>query len=86
MGPVVLSADQEGNMEQRKRKIPVFRLVAYAVMIVGILLFVLTPFFIRYLKLDTDVLGILVVLAGLAVLILGSAIRRVVRKGKGRPT
>jgi hypothetical protein len=71
-------------MERQKRKIPVFRLVAYAIMIVGILLFVLTPFFIRYLKLDTDVLGILVVLAGLAVLILGSAVRLVVRKGKGR--
>jgi hypothetical protein len=71
-------------MERQKRKIPVFRLVAYAIMIVGILLFVLTPFFIRYLKLDTDVLGILVVLAGLAVLILGSAIRLVVGKGKGR--
>jgi sulfite exporter TauE/SafE len=73
-------------MERQKRKIPVFRLVAYAIMIVGILLFVLTPFFIRYLKLDTDVLGILVVLAGLAVLILGLAIRLVVGKGKGRQT
>jgi amino acid transporter len=73
-------------MAQQERKTPIFRVVAYAIMIVGILLFVLTPLFLRYFDLDTDLVGVLVVLAGLAVLILGSAIRLVLRKRKGRQT
>jgi hypothetical protein len=71
-------------MERPNRKVPAFRVVAYAIMIAGILLFVLTPFFIRFFKLDTDVMGILVVLIGLAVLIVGSAIRLVIKKGGSR--
>jgi hypothetical protein len=85
-GVAVPSEDQEGNMEKQERKRPLFRAVAYAIMIAGILLFVLTPLFLRYLDLDTDLVGIMVVLAGLAVLIVGSVIRRVVSKGKSRPT
>ena len=73
-------------MEQQKRKIPVFRVVAYVIMIAGILLFFLTPIFLRYLDFDTDLLGIMVVLTGLVVLGLGSIIRLVVRRGKGRQT
>jgi len=71
-------------MERPNRKVPAFRVVAYAIMIAGILLFALTPFFIRFFKLDTDVMGILVVLIGLAVLIVGSAIRLVINKGGSR--
>jgi hypothetical protein len=63
------------------RKITAFRVVAYAVMIIGILLFGLTPLFIRFLKFDTDILGLLVVLAGLAVLIVGSAVRLIIKRG-----
>lgn len=72
-------------MEKRERRRPLFRIVAYAIMIVGILLFVLTPLFLRFFDLDTDLVGITVALAGLAVLIGGSVIRRFIRKGKGRP-
>jgi len=72
-------------MEKQERKTPLFRVVAYATMIVGIFLFVLTPLFLRYLKWDTDLVGIMVALAGLAVWVLGSVIRLVVGKGKGRP-
>jgi ABC-type transport system involved in cytochrome c biogenesis permease component len=71
-------------MERPYRKIPAFRVAAYAIMIIGVLLFVLTPFFIRFFNLDTDVMGLLVVLLGLAVLIVGSAIRLVVRKRGSR--
>lgn len=72
-------------MEKQERKTPIFRVVAYAIMIVGIILFVLTPLFLRYFDLDTDLVGIMVLLAGLAVLIVGSVVRLVIRKGKGRP-
>jgi len=71
-------------MERPNRKIPAFRAVAYALMGIGILLFFLTPFFIRFFKLDTDLMGILVVLIGLAVLIVGSAIGLVAKRGRGR--
>lgn len=73
-------------MEKRERKRPIFRIVASSIMIVGILLFVLTPLFLRYFDLDTDLVGIMVLLAGSAVWIVGSVIRLVVGKGKkGRP-
>ena len=71
-------------MERADRKTPVFRRVAFAIMIIGILLFVLTPVFIKLFDLDTDILGILLVLVGLAVLIVGSAIRLVVKKRASR--
>jgi hypothetical protein len=71
-------------MERPHRKIPAFRVVAYAILIIGVLLFVLTPFFIKFFDLDTDLMGILVVLIGLAVLIVGSVVRLVVKKGGSR--
>jgi hypothetical protein len=78
------TSDQEGNMERPDRKVPAFRVVAYVIMIAGILLFVLTPFFIKFFRLDTDLMGIFFVLIGLAVLIVGMAIRLVVKKRGGR--
>jgi len=67
-------------MSESARKIPVLRLVAYVIMIVGILLFVMTPLFIRYLKFDTDLLGIFIVILGLVVLIVSEAVRLIVKK------
>jgi len=73
-------------MDGRARKVPVLRLVAYVIMIVGILLFVMTPLFIRYLKFDTDLLGIFVVIVGFAVLIVGQIVRMIVKKTRGQKT
>jgi hypothetical protein len=37
--------------------------------------------FIRFFRLDTDITGVLLVLIGLAVLIVGSAIRLIAKRG-----
>ncbi len=71
-------------MSGRVRKIPVFRMAAYVLMIIGILLFFLTPLFIKYLKFDTDLLGILIVIVGFAVLIVGQVVWLVVRKTRSQ--
>jgi uncharacterized membrane protein YadS len=55
-------------------------------MILGILLFFLTPLFIKYLKFDTDILGILIVIVGLAVLIVGQVIRLIAKKTRDEKT
>ncbi len=71
-------------MSGRVGKIPVFRMAAYVLMIIGILLFFLTPLFIKYLKFDTDLLGILIVIVGFAVLIVGQVVRLVIKKTRSQ--
>lgn len=71
-------------MVDRAGKIDAFHLAAYIIMIAGILLFVLTPLFIKYLEFDTDVLGILVVLIGFVFLIVSQVVRVVVAKARRR--
>jgi len=73
-------------MSGRARKIPVLHAVAYVMMIVGILLFVMTPLFIRYLKFDTDLLGVFIVIVGFAVLIVGQVVRLIIKKNRNRKT
>jgi hypothetical protein len=72
------------QMDRRTGKIAALNLAAYIIMISGILLFVLTPLFIRYLKFDTDVLGILIVIVGFAVLIVGRVVMLVVKRVRSR--
>ena len=71
-------------MSRGVRKIPVLLMVAYVIMIVGVLLFALTPLFLKYLKLDTDIVGLLIAILGLAVLIVGQLVRVVVKKIRSR--
>ena len=71
-------------MSSGVRKIPVLHMVAYVIMIVGVLLFALTPLFIKYLKLDTDIVGLLIAILGLAVLIVGQIVKVVVKKIRSR--
>jgi hypothetical protein len=67
-------------MGKPARKIAAFRMAAYIVMVVGVLLFALTPLFIRFFKLDTDIIGLLVFLVGFAVLIVGGLVKSIAGK------
>ncbi len=71
-------------MDKPARKTAAFRIVAYIVMVVGVVLFALTPLFLRFLKLDTDIIGLLVFLVGFAVLIVGGIVRAIGGKAASR--
>ena len=56
-----------------------YDIAVYIVMIVGLVLFVLTPLFLRYLHFDSDIPGLLVFLIGFVMYIVGRIVR-VIRK------
>jgi hypothetical protein len=57
-----------------------YDLASYAVMIVGVVLFLLTPLFIRFLNFDSDIPGILIFLIGLVMYIVGLVVRLMKKK------
>ncbi|OGD21097.1 MAG: hypothetical protein A2W03_00840 [Candidatus Aminicenantes bacterium RBG_16_63_16] len=57
-----------------------YDLAAFVVMILGVVLFILTPLFIRFLKFDSDIPGILIFLIGLLMYIVGAIVRLIKKK------
>ncbi len=55
-------------------------IVPIIVMIIGIALFLLTPFFIRYLNFDSDIPGVLVLLVGILLYVAGLIVRAVKKR------
>jgi predicted membrane channel-forming protein YqfA (hemolysin III family) len=57
-----------------------YEIATYIIMAVGVILFLLTPLLIRWFKFDSDVLGLLVFLIGLAMFVVGIIVRFIMRK------
>ena len=55
-------------------------LATYIIMVVGVILFLLTPLFIRLFNFDSDIVGLLVFLIGLGMFIVGVIIRSILKK------
>jgi predicted membrane channel-forming protein YqfA (hemolysin III family) len=57
-----------------------YEIATYIIMAVGLILFLLTPLLIRWFGFDSDVLGLLIFLIGLAMFIVGIIVRSIMRK------
>jgi hypothetical protein len=58
----------------------IHNVTAFIIMIVGVLLFLLTPFFYGVLKFDSDIFGVMVFLVGLVMFLTGLIIKLLKRK------
>jgi uncharacterized Tic20 family protein len=58
----------------------IHNVISFIIMIAGVLLFVLTPFFYGVLNFDSDIFGVLVFLVGLVMFSVGLIIKLVKRK------
>ena len=67
-------------MQKTTRKVSKYNLATYLIMIVGVILFLLTPLLIRLLHFDSDILGILIFLIGLVMYIVGLIVRFIIKK------
>ena len=75
-----MNEPEEAKITQPAVKRRKYDLAAYIVMIVGVVLFVLTPLFIRFLKFDSDIPGILIFLIGLIMYLVGLIVRPIKKK------
>lgn len=67
-------------MKKLVEKFGKYNLATYIIMVVGAILFLLTPLFIRLFDFDSDILGLLIFLIGLAMFIVGLIIRSLIKK------
>jgi len=75
-----MSEPEDAKITKPVAKRRKYDLAAFVVMIVGVVLFILTPLFIRYLKFDSDIPGILILLIGLLMYIVGAIVRLIKKK------
>jgi hypothetical protein len=67
-------------MKKLVRKFGKYNLATYIIMIVGAILFLLTPLFIKLFNFDSDILGLLIFVIGLVMFIVGLIIRSIIKK------
>jgi len=75
-----MSEPEDAKMNKPVVKRHKYNVASYAVMVVGVVLFLLTPLFIRFLNFDSDIPGILIFLIGLVMYIVGLAVRLIKKK------
>jgi hypothetical protein len=66
-------------MKKLTARFGIHNVIAFIIMIAGVLLFVLTPFFYGVLNFDSDIFGVMVFLVGLVVFIVGLAVKWIKR-------
>jgi hypothetical protein len=67
-------------MEKPAGKYRKYDIATFIIMIVGVILFLLTPLLIRWFEFDSDVLGLLIFLIGLVMCVVGLIIRFIIKK------
>jgi phosphoglycerol transferase MdoB-like AlkP superfamily enzyme len=67
-------------MKNSAGKYSKYDVATFIIMIVGVILFLLTPLLIRLFEFDSDMLGLLIFLIGLAMFVVGLIIRLIIRK------
>ena len=48
-----------------------YKVIAVIIMLAGVILFLLTPFFISFFNFDTDIIGVLIFLVGVVMFVVG---------------
>ena len=64
-------------MKRLVRKFGKYNVATFIIMIVGVILFLLTPLLLGLFDFDSDILGVLIFLIGLVMWVVGFIIRRV---------
>ncbi len=64
-------------MKRLVRKFGKFNVATFVIMGVGLILFLLTPLLLWLFEIDSDILGLLIFLVGLAMWIVGLVVRKV---------
>jgi hypothetical protein len=62
-------------MKKLADRFGIHNVIAFIIMIAGVLLFVLTPFFYSVLNFDSDIFGVMVFLIGLVMFLVGLIIK-----------
>jgi len=57
-----------------------YDVATFIIMIVGVVLFLLTPLFIRLFHFDSDVFGLLIFLIGFVMFVVGVIVRVIIRR------